>query len=70
MIYFSTISFDNSTVSSNSNQIVANVLQILENNVLYSLLVLLQLYLIFTRYVLYVTKKHIMPEICIFFIFD
>ena len=69
MVYFSTISFVNSTVSSNLNQIVG-ILQLLENNVLCSLLILLQLYLVFHTLCVIRDKKHITLEICIFFIFD
>ena len=46
------------------------ILQVLENNVLYSLLLLLQLYLGFHALRVIRDKKHLMLEICIFFIFD
>ena len=46
------------------------ILQVLEINVLCSLLILLQLYLGFHAFRVKRDKKHIMLEICIFFIFD
>ena len=71
MIYFSTISFGNSTVSSNLNQIVADVVFCKFLKICF-----MQPVDIFTTvlgfYALRVIrdKKHIMLEICIFFIFD
>ena len=53
-----------------SNCCQFGILQVLENNVLYSLLELLQLYLGFHALRVIRDKKHLMLEICIFFIFD
>ena len=72
MIYFSTISFVNLTVSSNSNQIIANVVFCKFLKIMFIQPVdIITTVLGFSRVTCYTCqKKHIMLEICIFFIFD